>query len=49
MFAKAEDEQFIKKAVILQKLPSTLGEEYALLFMVLKYDDFLDFSYKFVA
>lgn len=49
MFSKIEDEQFIKKAIILQKLPTPLGEEYALLFMVLKYDDFIDFSYKCVA
>lgn len=48
-FAKTEDEHFIKKAVVLQKIPSPLGEEYALLFMILKYEDFIDFSYKCVA
>lgn len=49
LFSKTEDERFVKKAVVLQKLPTPLGEGHVLLFMVLKYDDFIDFSYKCVA
>ena len=46
MFSKAEDEKFVQKAILIQKIPSLLGEEYVLVFMIIKFDDFIDYSYK---
>lgn len=48
-FSKVEDESFLKRAVIVQKIPSPLGDDLALVFMVLKYDDFINFANKCVA